>query len=200
MNKVLIIGLAISITIALVCYSMYVGVVDKLDITTSNMKAYSEENNSLKDRTIVYQFSIDQLKYYNDSALQKLDSVRKELNIKDKNLKQIQYLLSQSQRADTVVFRDTLFNDPTLNIDTMLGDKWYSLKLGLTYPSTIAVTPTFTNEIYTIVSSKKETIDPPKKLFFLRWFQRKHTILEVVVINENPYSTIKQQKFIEIVK
>lgn len=144
--------------------------------------------------------SVEQLNYYNDSILEKMNEVRKELGIKDKDLKQLQYLLSESQRRDSIVFRDTLFREPILNIDTIIGDKWYQMKLGLRYPSTIITDPKFVSEKYIMVDYKKETINPPKKCWLLRLFQKKHTILEVNVIEKNPYIENKNSKFIEVIK
>mgnify|MGYP000841767678 CR=1 FL=1 len=148
----------------------------------------------------MFKFTVEQLNYYNDSILEKMNEVRKELGIKDKDLKQLQYLLSESQRRDSIVFRDTLFREPILNIDTIIGDKWYQMKLGLRYPSTIITDPKFVSEKYIMVDYKKETINPPKKCWLLRLFQKKHTILEVNVIEKNPYIEDKNSKFIEVIK
>lgn len=43
------------------------------------------ENSSLKDDSKAFKFIIEQLEYYNDSILQKMNEVRKELKIKDGN-------------------------------------------------------------------------------------------------------------------
>lgn len=48
--------------------------------------------------------------------------------------------------------------------------------------------------------SKKETIDPPKKFFLCRWFQKKQTILEVKIVEKSPYIEQKESRFIEIIK
>lgn len=173
---------------------------DKLSISVSNEKAYADENGTLKDKNRVFQFTIEQLEYYNDSLLTKMNDVRKELEVKDKNLKQMQYLLSEAQKKDTVIFRDTLFRDPLIRVDTLLGDKWYQMKLGLRYPSTIITEPKFISEKYIIVDYRKETIEPPKKCFLARWFQKKHKVVEVEVVEKSPYIVNKQQRFIEIVK
>lgn len=53
---------------------------------------------------------------------------------------------------------------------------------------------------YIIVGYRKEIIDPPKKCFIARWFQKKHKVVEVNVVEKNPYIENKQQRFIEIVK
>lgn len=166
----------------------------------NNQKAFIAENSSLKNESRAFKFTIEQLNYYNDSILQKMNDVRKELSIKDKNLKQMQYLLSEATKKDTIVFGDSLFKEPTLDIDTLVGDKWYQMKLGLKYPSTIITDPKFVSEKYIMVDYKKETINPPKKCWLLRLFQKKHKIVEVNVVEKNPYIKNKQQRFIEIVE
>ena len=172
----------------------------ELSISKSNEKAFIEENNELKDRNLAFKFTIDQINYLNDSLITKMNEVRKELKIKDKDLKQMQYLLSTAQKTDTIVFRDTLFRDRNLQIDTLLGDSWYNIKLGLKYPNLITTTPTFKSEKYIVTSTRKETIKPPKKCAIARWFQKKHKVVEVIIHEKNPYITNKETRFIEIVE
>lgn len=167
---------------------------------TSNQKAFLAENSSLKEDNRVFKFTIEQLNYYNDSILQKMNDVRKELKIKDKNLVQMQYLLSQSTKKDTVLFTDTIFRDKDLALDTVIGDKWYNIRLGLKYPNLIYTEPTFTSEKYIIVNKKRETINPPKKFFLFRWFQKKHWVMEVHIKEKNPYIKELNNKFVEIIE
>lgn len=173
---------------------------NELSISIANEKAFIAENNGLKEKNIEFQFTVDQLEYFNDSLINKLNKVKKELKIKDKNLKQMQYLLSEAHKKDSVVFRDTIFRDPIIRVDTMIGDKWYQMKVGLRYPNTIITEPRFISEKYVIINYRKETVNPPKKCFIGRWFQRKHKVVEVNVVEKNPYIENKQQRFIEIVK
>lgn len=173
---------------------------EELSISMSNQKAYVAENSSLKEENQVFKFTVEQLNYYNDSILQKMNEVREELNIKDKNLKALQYIKTNSTKADTIVFTDTIFKSPSLKLDTVLSDNWYSLKLGLEYPSTIKVSPSFISEKYLITSSRKETINPPKKWWWQRLFQKKHTILEVNIVEKSPYIETSESKFIEIIE
>ena len=173
---------------------------EEISISMSNQKAFIAENSSLKEENRVFKFTVEQLNHYNDSILQKMNEVRKELKIKDRDLKQMQYLLSEAQKKDTTVLRDTLFREPTLKIDTLLGNRWYQMKLGLRYPSTIITEPKFVSEKYVIVSYKKETINPPKKCFIARWFQKKQQVIEVNVVEKNPYIENKKSKFTEVIK
>ena len=173
---------------------------DEISVSMSNQKAFIAENSSLKEENRVFKFTVEQLNYYNDSILQKINEVKKELKIKDKNLKQLQYLLSVSTKKDTVLFTDTIFRDKSLALDTIIGDKWYNIRLGLKYPFYIYTEPTFTSEKYIIVNKKKETVNPPKKFFLFRWFQRKHWVMEVHIKEKNPYIKETNNKFVEIIE
>ena len=203
-KKYIRIGIVILMSLlAVSTYTLYTNnqkLKEEISISMSNQKAFIAQNSSLKEENRVFKFTIEQLNYYNDSILQKMNEVRKELKIKDRDLKQMQYLLSEAQKKDTIVLRDTLFREPTLKIDTLLGDRWYQMKLGLKYPSTIITEPKFVSEKYVIVDYKKETINPPKKCAIARWFQKKHKVVEVEVVEKNPYIENKQQRFIEIVE
>ena len=173
---------------------------NELSISKSNEKAFIIENNKLENKNRVFQFTLEQFEYFNDSLIIKMNDIRKELDIRDRDLKQMQYLLSEAQKQDTVIFRDTIFREPTLKVDTLLGDKWYQIRLGLMYPNTIITEPKFVSEKYIIVNYRKEIINLPKKCFIARWFQKKHKVIEVEVVEKNPYIKNKQQKFIEIIK
>ena len=203
-KKYIRIGIVILVSLlAISTYTLYTNnkkLKEEISISMSNQKAFIAENSSLKEENRVFKFTIEQLNHYNDSILQKMNEVRKELKIKDRDLKQMQYLLSEAQKKDTIVLRDTLFREPTLKIDTLLGDRWYQMKLELRYPSTIITEPKFVSEKYVIVDYKEETINPPKKCAIARWFQKKHKVIEVEVVEKNPYIENKQQRFIEIVK
>lgn len=173
---------------------------NEISTLSSNQKAFIFENNSLKTEAKVYKFTIEQLNYYNDSIIKRMNEVRKELNIKNNNVKQMQYLLSSISKKDTIIFKDTLFKDTVLKVDTIVSNKWYTLKLGLCYPNSISVNPTFISEKYIVISKKKETINPPKKFFLFRWFQKKHWIMEVNIKEKNPYINELDNKFIEIIE
>ena len=58
---------------------------EEISVSMSNQKAFIAENSSLKEENRVFKFTVEQLNYYNDSILQKMNEVRKELKIKDSN-------------------------------------------------------------------------------------------------------------------
>lgn len=167
---------------------------------TDNMKAYENEKNNLIEESKLYKFTIDELLQSNDSINKKLLATAEKLKIKEKNIQGLQYHSSVITKTDTVVMNDTIFKDKYVNVDTVLGDKWYSIKLGLKYPSTVIAAPKFVSEKYIIVNKTREYNKPPSKIFFIRWFQRKHDVLKIDVKEENPYIINGEQRFIEIVK
>lgn len=172
----------------------------KYETSIENIKAYDAQLSGLKDNNKVFKLTIDQLNYSNDSIINRMKEVQKELGIKDKRLQQLQYEASHAQRHDTIVLRDTLFRDPQLKLDTIVGDKWFKTNLHLEFPSTIALSPEIELERYTFINGKRETVNPPKKFFLFRWFQKKHTVVEVNVREMNPYVKNKTQRFIQIVE
>nr|DAU83994.1 MAG TPA: hypothetical protein [Crassvirales sp.] len=84
-------------------------------------------------------------------------------------------------------------------MDTVVGDQWANTKVIMKYPNYISITPKFKLESFLFVESKRETVEPPKKFFIARWFQRRHTVLNILVKENNPYVETKQQKFIEVI-
>lgn len=166
----------------------------------ANVKSYDNLFNGSKNNDIAFLLTIDQLKYSNDSIFQELNEVRRELKIKDSKLKSLQYISSNFTKSDTIILKDTVFKDERIDIDTLLSDEWYSINVGLRYPSSITVTPKFRSEKAVIVSAKKETVNPPKRLFLFRWFQKKHIVLHVNVIEKNPYIEDQDNRYVEIIK
>ena len=171
----------------------------KLEISTTNESILLNQFDSLNSYNKELQLNIEQLKYSNNITLDKLNKVRKELNIKDKELQKLQYQLSISNKTDTVVYRDTIFKEG-IKLDTLIKDDWYSLNLDLEYPSTIIVNPKFKSEKYVVTSLKKEIKGTPKKCWLGRIFQKKHNVVRVEVVEKSPYIETKEQVFINIIE
>lgn len=171
----------------------------KYQTSIENIKAFDAELSGLKDDTRAYRLSIQQLNYFNDSITKKMNEVRKELGIKDSKIKQMQYKLSHVEKTDSMVLPDTVFVN-SFKLDTIMGDEWYKNHIIMKYPNYIKFTPKFKLESFLFVDAKKETVEPPKKFFLLRWFQKKHTILNITIKENNPYVETDRQKFIEIIE
>lgn len=201
---IIIIGYAVLVGLLLISLKDRNNYKDRYNVAVANNKAYDEQLSSAKNKNIALQLTTDQLNYAKDSILDKLKETKESLKIKNKNIKSIQYISTTLTRTDTITFSDTIFKetikDRYLAVDTIVGDEWYSTNIKLLYPSTIVLKPKFNSEKHIIVSTKKETVNPPKKWWLLRLFQKKHRVLNVTVVENNPYVTNQESRYVEIIK
>nr|DAI59000.1 MAG TPA: hypothetical protein [Crassvirales sp.] len=199
MKKYVIIAFIILIGAVAVLYNQNRVLTNKYETSIENVKAYDAQLSGLEGDNRVLKLTVEQLNYFNDSIIKKMKVVQKELGIKDKRLQQLQYEASHAQRHDTITLTDTIFRND-FSLDTIVGDKWFKTNLHLKFPSTIALSPEIELERYTFINGKRETVNPPKKFFLFRWFQKKHTVVEVNVREMNPYVKNKTQRFIQIIE
>lgn len=171
----------------------------ELSYSKANEKALFAEKDSLELNNRTLYLTVDQLNYINDSIIRKMNDARAELKIKDKEIQELQYQLSEASKTDTLYLKDTIFRDKDFSLDTTKKDNWYSLRLQMKYPSEIIITPSFKSERYVAMALRKETVNPPKKCWIARVFQKKHKIMEVIVEEKNPYIDIKEQRYIKII-
>lgn len=171
---------------------------NQLSNSINNEKAYAAENSTLRDKNLVYKMSIEQMEYFQDSLMIEMKKVANDNGIKDKHIRNLQYQLEHYSKKDTIVLRDTIFKDPTFYLDTCIIDNWNKTCLSLSYPGNIGISNSYKNEKYIVVNSKKEPIKPGK-CKFVNFFRRKHTILEIDVIDKNPYVETERQRFVEII-
>lgn len=169
-------------------------------IAAENIKAYDAQLSGLEGDNRVLKLTVEQLNYFNDSIIKKIKEAQKELNIKDSKLKQAQYELSFASRKDTILLKDTIFSSTFTSLDTIMGDKWFSNRIQLSYPNLISSSVSFKSEKFCFVQLRKETIKPPKKFFLARWFQKKHYVSIVTIKENNPYIEIKNSRFIQIIE
>ena len=168
-------------------------------ILENNNKAAELENSNLKDKAIEYQYTINQINHSNDSLIKKINAARKELKIKDKEITALQYVASENHKADSIIVRDTIFQKGVA-LDTLLSDDWSSLAIKAEYPNILNVDYSFNNETVVFLHDSRVTVDPPKKCWLARLFQKKQTIVEIDIVQENPYCTNKQSKFVKVIK
>lgn len=171
----------------------------EVSVAVNNSKAYEAEMDSLNKKTLQFQFTIDQLNYSNDSLIQKINAVRKQLKLKDKEITELQYFASQTTKRDSIVVHDSIFVKGVA-LDTLIEDSWSRLAIHAEYPNILDIESSFRNETTVVLHTSRVTIDPPKKCKLLRWFQKKQDVVEVDVIQENPYCVDKEKKFIKIIK
>lgn len=161
-----------------------------LEVSSNNYKAQVNKNR-------VYQFTIDDLRTSNETSDVKVDSLMKELKIKPKKVVETVYVETEFNKSDTIILKDTLFlRDDSCEV----GDKWYNINIKFKQPNIVLPKIRINNELICIVSDKRETIKPRKKFFISRWFQRKQTVQVINIKELNPYSTVQDFKFINIIK
>lgn len=173
---------------------------ENYNIAIQNGKAYALQLDKEKAHSNVFKIKIEQLTYYNDSITNVLNNAKNELKIKDKQLTSLSYLATQVKKTDTIRLTDTIFKEQTFVLDTIVGDKWVSTKLYMEYPSEVVLQSTVVSEKSVIMYIEKEYVDPPKKCWFLRLFQKKHTVLKAVVKENNPYVTDQENVFFQIIE
>lgn len=173
---------------------------ERLETSEHNEHVLLNERDSLKKSSGVLLLTIEQLSEANDSILERMDEVRKELRIKDRELKELSWQLSEASKTDTLYLKDTIFRDPEFRLDSLVSDRWYSMKIQLEYPSTVIVTPSFTSERYVSMSLKKEYVGTPRKCWLARIFQKRHKVMSVDVVEKNPYIKVKEQRYVKIVE
>jgi len=190
--------LAAAVYTAVFFINRYNSYEEKWKQAVENNKAYALQLDKQKAESNMFKLKVEQLEYYSDSIMVKLNEARKELKVKDNQLKQLMWLETEFQKKDTVYLTDTIFKEPDFTLDTIMGDEWVQTNLHLEYPGTIATESTVKSEKTVVVSAQKETVDPPKKFFLCRWFQKKHTVIKVVTKENNPYVIDQENVYIEI--
>ena len=170
----------------------------KYDIAIQNNKAYESQLDVIQDKNKIFQFTIEQLEILNDKSIKELDSIRKELGIKDKKLQQMGKVKEKIYIVDSIIVHDTIFDNPDFVLDTCLGDEWYQNCLHMAYPNEISSQIDINTDLNCFIHTTRETINPPKKTWLGRLFQRKHTVINVNVVENNPHSNVKEVKFIKI--
>lgn len=172
---------------------------NRYSISSANEKALLLINDSNRNEIRSLQLTVDQLDYFNDSILDKLKDTQSKLKIKDKNLKELQYLKTITAKTDTIILTDTIFVEGAC-VDTVVGDEWVKTNLEMCYPNQIVLTPEVKSEKVIIAHLKRETVNPPKKCWLARLFQKKHKVVVVEIEEKNPYMTTKEYRHVEIVK
>lgn len=163
----------------------------------NNFKALNLEKDSLSKAAIAYRFNVEQLEYINDSVIEDLNNTRKQLQIKNKEILQMQSIKSEIRTKDSILIKDTIFRDNFIKLDTVITDKWHTVAISL-QPSKLTIDAKYRSELQVFAKSSKEIMGTPKKCFIGRWFQKKHKVIRVEVHDKNPNAIITEKKFIII--
>lgn len=170
---------------------------ESISIYDNNFKALNLEKDSLSKAAIAYRFNVEQLEYINDSIIEDLNNTRKQLQIKDKEILQMQSIKSEIRTKDSILIKDTIFRNNFIKLDTVITDKWHTVAISL-QPSKLTIDSKYRSELQVFAKSSKEIMGTPKKCFIGRWFQKKHRVIRVEVHDKNPNAIITEKKFIII--
>lgn len=192
---VIVVIILVLLTVCVIQCKTNTGLRHDYDVASANTKALL---NNKDNEIVALQLSMDVLQHTNDSTIQNLLHQQKELNIKNKELQTMISMSSQFQVHDTLRLYDTIFKDPEFHIDTCMIDEWHSICIDMRYPNQICADATVISKKEVYVTSKKETIEPPKRFFLCRWFQRKHRVTRVIINEENPYIESQENIYINV--
>ena len=203
----ILIALVIALSI-LLCISIYI---DRCRIAQNksneaNLKAYIALNDTLSSTNRMFEFKASQLNYLNDSLVNQMNTIRKNIGVKDKNLKGLGYIKSTVRIHDTVFVNRIRDGDKTLSIDTVINKKWYQIEIDYKggrcseCKDTLIVSPKISSEKYVVISTSKEYVDAPKKWWLQRIFQKKEEVVDVKVDETNPYIYSDHERFIKVIK
>ena len=203
----MLIALVIALSIML-CISIYI---DRCRIAQnksneSNLKAYIALNDTLSSTNRMFEFKASQLNYINDSLVNQMNTIRKNIGVKDKNLKGLGYIKSTVRIHDTVFVNRIRDGDKPLSIDTVINKKWYQIEIDYKggrcneCKDTLVVSPKISSEKYVVISTSKEYVDAPKKWWLQRIFQKKEEVVDVKVVETNPYIYSDHERFIKVIK
>lgn len=173
---------------------------DRYEQSEQLKTSYLEDLNSAKNDIHMYELTIDDLYLMKDSMTQSLLDLKKQLKLKDKQIQNLEYMYAHFTKTDTLTLKDTIFIDIDFCLDTILGDEWISNKLHLEWPGEINIGTNVTSKKKVVVYVVKETVNPPKKCWLARLFQRKRKVAKVYIDEENPYIDDQHNLFIDVIK
>ena len=193
------IGLILALgTTCVIQYNVNKSLKQEYAVATTNIKALLDDRDN---EIIELQLSMDVLRNASDSTIQNLLKQQEKLNIKNKELQTMISMASKFHVHDTipVSIHDTIFCEPDFAFDTCVSDEWRTTCVEMRYPNEVCVDASMRSQKEVFVTAKRETIDPPSKCFFIRWFQKKHTVTRITINEENPYIEDQENVYIRVI-
>ena len=192
--------MAVIIIVGLAAICFYQGnKIERLDkelgVVTNNYNYYQYLTSSLDKQNAVLQLTIDDLSLTNDSLLQQLDSTRKELNLKSKDIQQAQVI-------ETVV-RDTV----TTTLEPTEIDFTKELKLNKLTTIIVSKKDSILSAVLDLKNQQTLFIEEKKKYRnqYKNWFQRlihfdwkKDKVKNYTIHNSNDLIKVTNTRIVEI--
>ena len=200
LTKISLVLIAIMAGIIFYLYTQNKALNVKVDQTTQNIKSakygtqtFKSDSGKWQAISIEQNKTIAQLKQDKDSINLVYLKTLKELKIKPKEVTKIGEVNTIFKHDTTIkyVHKDTTYDfsksSDVTNKITIKGDSIHN-------------DLSITNEQTLILKNKRETIDPPRKFFLWRLFQKKQTIVYVQIQNSNKFIKTTKQDFQTIIK
>ena len=171
-------------------------VANERDQYASLTKSYSRVIMDSDNERTVFRMRISDLEVTGDSLICVLDSMRRQIGIRDKRLREMHHRVTYVERTDTIYLSDSIFIS---GLDTTITDGWVSTHLKIDVPNKITHSVSVRNQTDLFVTTKRETVNPPRKFFLFRLFQKKHLVVTVVAKEGNPWCQTAESRHVEIV-
>lgn len=194
--KVAGVGAVIAALIALMVYVHKLR--EDVQIAEQNRIASVEMYNNEKNKTYALNLKIEDLDRIKNKQIQEMDSIRRALNIKDKQLKALYGQKSSADIRDTIELpiHVPVIDSTTGNVipmedcytDTCIGDmRWYNVCIDRIDSNLIVLSAHFESDLTLITVEKKEIVNKPRKTWLGRLFQRKVKTMSITAVEQNPY-------------
>ena len=166
---------------------------DQLNTTENNLAYYESLTSTSNKENRVLQLTVNQLQTANDSLLNKLDQTRKELKIKDSEIKSGAYIKTVIKDSIHTIVKDKDFKkllqlNPLTLIAVQKTDSLLNVKLDIQ------------NEQYLYVRRKKVYKNTYKNGWQRFWHfdWKKHEISEYEIYNTNPLIKVNETRVVEL--
>lgn len=167
----------------------------EIDRLHNNVLYYQELNDSTKDQNRVLQLTINELNNTKDSVIDNLNKVRKELNIKNKELELVSSQTQDIKLDTTIIVKDKDFKyEIKPNSLTLLTIEKQD--------SILTANLDIKNQQTLFVSNKKEYKNKYKNWFcrLLKFDFKKHRVYRYNIVNSNNLIKITDTRVIQISK
>lgn len=209
-------GAVVLLMAALLVVYTYIDMLEgEASIAEQNRIAAVELYDGEKDRVFALNLKVEDLNRIKNAQIKEMDSIRRVLSVKDKQLRALYGSKSTADIHDTIVihirvpiYDDTSYiNSNNTNatrgsvIDTCIGDmKWYSICIDNIDSNLVVLTAHFESDLTLTAVEKKEPVSKPGKTWLGRLFQRKVKTLSIIAVEQNPYVKNNSTTFVVTVK
>jgi hypothetical protein len=172
-----------------------------IEVLNNNNRAYEDEILGYKNKGGVYNFTIDQIKTSLDSTVLRLNEVRQELGIKDRQLQEmgaVRVGLKESVEIDVYMDRDSSFDAGYCDFNIKYEfNEWTKLDLELV-SGKLQAGIDIRDNYYLFIYSRKEWKEPKfvRRLVKFKW--GKYDLDKFELKNDNELNKIEEVKVVRV--